>query len=117
LKVGGENSLRLILQDFYRRMSKDILIGFFFTGKDIQAISEKQLEFLLVGMGIQSKFHGKGPSQAHMELPPILDGHFDRRLVLLRETLLAHGVGAAEVETWLEFEEAFRKVIVSRKNG
>lgn len=114
LNIGGENTLRTILQDFYRRMSNDILIGFFFTDKDIQAIAEKQLGFLMVAMGIQSKFNGKGPAQAHMELPPILTGHFDRRLVILRETLEAHGVGSKEIQTWLEFEEAFRAVVVSR---
>ena len=112
-ELGGETQLREILNEFYRRMSEDILIGYFFTGKDLHAIAEKQLEFLLVAMGIKSQYTGKSPSSAHLELPPILKGHFDRRLVILKETLKDYGLPEDLIKNWIEFENAFRNVIIS----
>ena len=90
------------------------MIGFFFQDKNIEAIADKQTEFLLVAMGISPKFTGRSPSQAHLSLPPILPGHFDRRLVILKETLNDHGLSAEDIEVWLNFEEAFRDVVVSK---
>lgn len=111
LNLGGEEKLGEILQDFYARMSRDILIGYFFTGKDIQAIATKQKEFLMHAMGVLPTFQGKHPNNAHRELPPILKGHFDRRLVILRETLVDHSLSDQDIRIWIDFENAFRNVI------
>ena len=46
----GEAKLRAILQDFYARMSQDILIGHFFEGKNLTAIATQQADFLLRAM-------------------------------------------------------------------
>lgn len=111
-KVGGEEGLRTILRDFYERMSKDILIGFFFDGKDLNAIADKQLEFLSRAMGGRMTYTGKPPAQAHTELARILTGHFDRRLRILEETLRDHGLDAEDIRNWVEFEGAFRDAVV-----
>jgi truncated hemoglobin YjbI len=111
--VGGAEAVRAILRDFYRRMSRDLLIGFFFEGKDVEKIADKQLLFLLRAMGAGKSHSGKPPSAAHRKLPPILRGHFDRRLRLLEETLRDHGLAAKDIRTWVAFENAFRRGIVS----
>src|SRR5262245_57121278 len=90
--VGGETGLSVILRDFYKRMSADVLIGFFFDGKDTNAIAARQLQFLLKAMGATSTYSGKTPARAHDALPPILGGHFDRRLRILEQTLADHGL-------------------------
>lgn len=110
--IGGEAPLRTILRDFYQRMSGDILIGFFFQGKNTDLIADKQAEFLMRAMGATPTFSGKAPAQAHEELAPILKGHFDRRLRILEETLKAHGVSDEDIRNWVEFENAFRDGIV-----
>ena len=111
----GEPKIREILTDFYRRMSTDLMLGFFFTDKDLHPIVEQQLKFLLRAMGSITSYSGKPPANAHTELPPILSGHFDRRLVILRETLNAHHVNCALISTWLTFEESFRDAVVTSK--
>jgi hemoglobin len=111
-KIGGEPQLAKILEDFYRRMSEDILIGYFFTGKDISHIADRQKQFLLAATGLNPSYTGKSPTTAHVELPPILSGHFDRRLRILEETLRAHGVDETDIGVWVGFENAFRKVVV-----
>jgi truncated hemoglobin YjbI len=110
--VGGSENVKKIINSFYERMSKDLMIGFFFDGKDIQQIANKQAEFILSAAGLIEKFEGKSPSVAHVALAPILSGHFDRRLVILRETLVAEGLTPESIEAWVQFEEGFRAMIV-----
>ncbi len=109
--IGGEPTLKIILRDFYSRMASDILIGYFFQGKDLLAISDRQTQFLLYGSGLIKNYSGKSPTTAHRSLPPISQGHFDRRLILLRETLQEHGLSESNIQIWIDFENAFRDVI------
>ncbi|MBS1962162.1 MAG: hypothetical protein JST04_08100 [Bdellovibrionales bacterium] len=109
----GEARIRDILRRFYLRMSTDVLIGFFFDGRDLEAIADMQARFLYRAMGLRPSYSGKAPADAHTALPPILTGHFDRRLVLLEEVLTAEGLNAPQRQTWLAFENAFRDAIVS----
>jgi truncated hemoglobin YjbI len=107
-----EKQLRRILCDFYTRMSKDIMIGFFFTGKSPEEIAEHQFHFLMRAMGASASYEGRSPVQAHADLPPILSGHFDRRLQILQETLTDFNLDANSIQIWLEFENSFRDVLV-----
>jgi hemoglobin len=109
--LGGEERLARILSDFYARMAKDAMIGFFFFGKDLHAIAAKQQEFLMRAMGATDSYSGKPPARAHDELPPIRRGMFDRRLRILEETLRDHGMAEEDIRTWIAFEEAFRDAV------
>ena len=111
IKMGGEQVLGRIISDFYQRMSQDVLIGFFFAGRDIAHIAEMQKKFLMKAMGATAVYHGRLPASAHEKLPPILKGHFDRRLVILEQTLRDHGLAESDIQVWLEFETAFRSVV------
>jgi hemoglobin len=112
--IGGEQGLGAILRDFYQRMSRDVLIGFFFDGKDLDHIADQQKAFLMRAMGATPSYAGKPPAKAHEELAPILAGHFDRRLRVLEATLKDHGVAAEDIRTWVAFESAFRDQVVER---
>ena len=111
-EVGSEDRLRLILRDFYNRMAADLLVGFFFVNKSPDEVAEKQLSFLMRAMGQNPSYRGKSPSQAHENLPPILAGHFDRRLKILEQTLREHGFSEGSIQLWLQFENSFRAGIV-----
>ncbi len=106
-----ERAHQLMLQ-FYERMAEDPMLGFFFTGRDLIAVARKQTEFFLKQAGGAPSFSGKPPAQAHFHLPPILPGHFDRRLKILEQTLLENKITQPGREAWLGFENAFRSVIV-----
>lgn len=110
-RIGGEPALTKILRDFYHRMAEDLMIGFFFDGKDLEHIADQQKAFLMRAMGAAPSYSGKAPAQAHTEMAPILTGHFDRRLRLLEEVLRAHGVAAEDIRTWVAFENAFRDAV------
>jgi hemoglobin len=110
-RLGGEARLRAILSDFYQRMSQDLMIGFFFEGKDLGKIAHSQADFLMRAMGASPSYSGKPPAQAHRALAPILPGHFDRRLRILEEALKDHGLADEDIRTWIRFEEAFRAAV------
>ena len=112
-EVGGPDRLSEILIAFYEAMSRDILIGFFFTGRDLARIASMQQQFILKAAGLIPSYDGKTPISAHMELPPILSGHFDRRLRILEDLLASEGLSDQSIEAWIGFENAFRAVIVS----
>lgn len=111
-EIGGEGVLLSLLQKFYERMSDDILIGFFFDGKDLNHIANMQMQFILNAAGLIKTYAGKGPSTAHLELAPILSGHFDRRLVVLREVLSEAKLTSDQVDRWISFENLFREMVV-----
>lgn len=111
---GRTERLFTILEKFYERMGKDTMLGFFFAGHDLKLIARKQASFLLRAMGVRQSYSGKSPSSAHLELPPILQGHFDRRIVILMEVLKQSGLPTEQISTWVAFERSFEKVIVSK---
>lgn len=114
-RIGGESGLSAILNDLYNRLARDVLVGFFFDGKDLSYIAAQQKAFLLRAMGATQSYSGKPPGQAHHRLPPILLGHFDRRLRVLEETLASHGLSSEDIRSWVQFEETFRRGITGRK--
>lgn len=109
--LGGEARLRTIVGDFYARMAADLMLGFFFQGKDLSVIAHRQGDFLLRAMGATPSYSGLPPGQAHGKLPPILAGHFDRRLRLLEDTLRDQGLDEESVRVWVAFEGAFRDMV------
>lgn len=111
--IGGEPGLTRLLTRFYEKMSQDILIGYFFDGKDIRKIALMQKAFLMRAWGAAPSYSGKSPADAHKMLPQILSGHFDRRIVLLTETLREFNVKEKDIEIWVGFESKFRQAVVT----
>ena len=107
-----DKNLEVLLESFYGKMLSDTMLGFFFQGKDLKHIVEQQKSLLMMVMGFKKTYEGKPVNQAHQNLPPILPGHFDRRLVLLKETLQENNISLKAQEEWLSFENQFRNVIV-----
>jgi len=115
LEIGSEARLLDLLIEFYKKMSDDVLLGFFFSGKDIDHIARQQQMFFLRAVGVNQVYEGKSPRAAHRKIAPILKGHFDRRMVLLRETLSNAALTEENIKTWIDFEEQFRKSIVEEE--
>jgi truncated hemoglobin YjbI len=112
--VGSVERLNQILIRFYKSLAEDILLGFFFEGKDLEEIARKQGLFMLRAMGVPVAESVKPPQKAHAQMPPILKGHFDRRKVLLKEVLEQEKISAETAEIWISFEESFRDQVIAR---
>jgi truncated hemoglobin YjbI len=116
-RMGGPAAVRAILQRFYERLAQDPMVGFHFAGRDLEAIVDGQLAFLLKAFGVTAEFAGRHPSVAHGELAPILRGQFDRRLVVLAEVLEEAGLTEDERERWLAVERSMRSVVQKGRGG
>src|SRR5512134_2062353 len=99
-KIGPER-LRAVIEDFYSRIFGDVMIGFLFEGKDRQRLIDKEYEMTAKFLGADIAYTGKPLREAHAR-SPILGGHFERRLELLRQTLAAHAVDPEVVTAWID---------------
>lgn len=109
--MGGRERLRAVLTRFYGELAADPMVGFFFAGRDLEAVIDGQYRFLLRAFGAEDRYHGRPPGQAHDALAPILRGHFDRRLRVLEQVLASEGLDPPDIAAWIRVEEGFRKLI------
>ncbi|MFN7975298.1 MAG: group 1 truncated hemoglobin [Acidobacteriota bacterium] len=103
----GAEKLRAVLAAFYDRLFEDVMIGFFFRGKDKARLVEKEWELTARLLGAPVSYTGRVLREAHAS-SPIMGGHFDRRLQILKETLRDHDVPAAVAEAWISHTNALR---------
>jgi hemoglobin len=106
----GPDRLRAVIEDFYARIFGDVMIGFLFEGKDRQRLIDKEYELTARLLGADVPYTGRPMREAHAR-SPILGGHFERRLELLRQTLAAHAIDREVVDAWLEHTVALRAQI------
>jgi truncated hemoglobin YjbI len=112
----GEAKLRAVIVDFYDRIFGDVMIGFLFEGKDRARLIEKEYELTARLLGADVAYTGKSMREAHAR-SPILGGHFERRLELLRQTMATHNVDPAVRDAWIEHTEALRAQITSDRGS
>lgn len=108
----GEDLLRAVITDFYSRVFRDVMIGFLFIGKDRQQLIAREIEFTANFLGADIRYTGKPMREAHAR-SPIMGGHFDRRLQILKETLAAHEVDSEVREVWIRHTLALRAQVTT----
>ena len=108
--MGGEATLRTIVDDFVDRVCDDVMIGFFFRNVDRSRLKEMEYQFAAQFLGANVAYEGRPLREAHAA-HPIMGGQFGRRKKILEETLLDHHVQAAIIESWLEHTERLRPLI------
>lgn len=106
-KIGGD-ALRAVIVDFYDRVFADVMIGFLFAGKDKQRLIDKEWELAAVMLGAPDVRYTGRPIRAAHAASPILGGHFERRLQILRDTMADHDVDPEVQEVWLRHSLALR---------
>ena len=114
--AGGEAKLRPLLEDFYDRVFDDVMIGFFFKGKDKQRLVQKELEFALQLLGADVEYTGMTIPDAHAS-HPIMGGQFNRRTQILREVLADHDVPQAVRDHWIAHTESLRHQVTTDRRG
>jgi hemoglobin len=114
-RIGGD-ALRAVIADFYDRVFDDIIIGFLFTGKDKQRLVEMEWQFTAKFLGADLPYRGKSMPEAHKRVP-ILGGHFERRLQILRNTLADHHVDPEVQKAWIDHQLAMRALVTGDKGS
>lgn len=111
-RVGGEAGLRAIIDDFLDRVFDDVMIGYLFDGKPKARIRELEVRYAAAHLGGPDAYDGRTLDAAH-RAASIFDGHFARRMWLLRETLVAHRVPADVMARWLAHNQAQRELVLA----
>lgn len=109
-ELGGEPVLRQIVARFVDRMFEDMMIGFMFVRAKRERIKAMEYEFAAEHLGAQLTYSGR-PLQVAHRAHRIFDGQFDRRAMILRETLSAFDVAPRIREHWLSHIESLRAQI------
>ncbi|MBK9072334.1 MAG: group 1 truncated hemoglobin [Myxococcales bacterium] len=112
----GHARLREVLEAFYDRVFVDDMIGFLFVGKDRATLVQREWEFTARLLGADLAYSGRSIPEAH-RASPIMGGHFDRRMQLLREVLQAYAVPATVQAAWLGHSEAMRHLVTRDASG
>jgi truncated hemoglobin YjbI len=114
--IGGD-ALRRVIEDFYDRVFDDAMIGFLFTGKDKQRLIDKEWELAAQMLGAPGvRYTGRPIREAHAA-SPIMGGHFDRRLQILKDVMADHDVDAEVRDAWVAHTNSLRSHVTSQPPG
>lgn len=115
-QLGGEPVLRRIVDRFVDRMFDDVMIGFFFQNASRERVKAKEYEFAARHLGADLVYTGRPIAEAHAA-HPIMGGQFMRRLKILDETLVEHGVPDHIREHWIRHTEKLRPLVTRDSGG
>jgi hemoglobin len=111
-QVGGEFSLRLIVHDFVGRLFVDTMIGYLFRSADITRVREMEYQFAASHLGGPVAYQGRPLAAAH-HAHHILEGHFARRLQILKDVLIEHRCPPQVFDHWVKHTESLKSKILS----
>lgn len=111
-RLGGPEALRAIIDDFIDRVTGDIMIGFHFQRVDKTKLKQREYEFAAGHLGGAEEYTGRPLRSAHAA-HRVLGGQFNRRLVLLEQTLRDHDVDPDVIRHWVEHNASLREQITS----
>jgi hemoglobin len=116
-RAGGEAAVRAVVDEFVRRVSTDLMIGFFFSGLDLSTLREREYQFTAKFLGSDNvKYEGRSLKEAHAR-HKIMGGQFDRRKQILHDVLVEHGIATDVRLKWIEHVEELRALVTSSDAG
>lgn len=115
-QIGGD-ALRAVIADFYDRVFADVMIGFMFQGKSKAQLIQREWEFTAGFLGAPNVTYSGRPIRTAHAQHTIFGGHFERRVQILRETMVAHAVPEAVQRAWLDHTEALRSQVTRDKGS
>jgi truncated hemoglobin YjbI len=111
-QLGGEPTLRAIVDDFVDRCFDDMMIGFLFTRAERTRIKRFEYEHAAHHLGAPIEYGGRALDQAHGP-HRIFGGQFDRRRQILIETLRDHEAPSEVVDAWIAHQDSLRALITN----
>lgn len=110
-RLGGEPGVRAIVDDFLDRIFADEMIGFLFDKAPKPRIRAFEYRWAAAHLGGPVVYDGRPLEEAH-RAARLFDGHFARRLHLVRTVLGERGVPADIAARWLAHDEAQRERVL-----
>jgi len=111
-RIGGQEALIAVVDDFYRRVLADSQLAPFFVGSNMSRLKGKQVEFFAAALGGPNEYSGQPMKAVHRGLG-INRVHFDLVAKYLREALATAGVPSDTADTIMETIAPLSEDIVS----
>jgi hemoglobin len=111
-RLGGEPTLRKIIDEFVDRLFDDLMIGFFFRRASRERIKLMEYQHAAEHLGAELRYEGRPLREAHAA-HRIFGGHFERRKKILSDVLKAHGVPPDIHDAWIAHVESLRGEVTS----
>jgi truncated hemoglobin YjbI len=103
-RLGGLAGVQKLIAAFVNREAEDFIVGYLFSGKDLEHIVARESTFAAQHLGGPVTYDGRRLDRVHRPLK-INSGHFRRRLAILRTVLLEHSVAEDIIERWVAHDE------------
>ncbi len=100
-KIGGQQAIERVVDDFYNRVLADDTVNQFFAHTDMQKQRRHQTAFISYALGGSDRYTGRSMEKAHegLHLQP---EHFDAIVKNLSDALAANGVSSDDINTVLD---------------
>lgn len=116
-RSGGEPVWRAVMATFFERVFDDVMIGYLFMGQDRARLEAREFELAARALGATSVHYAGRPLREAHRRHTILGGHFERRLVMLREAMQAHGVPQEAQDALLSHNRSLRHLITANEGS
>jgi hemoglobin len=109
-KLGGENYIEKIVDDFYKYILADNSINHFFANTDMDKQRRHQTAFISYALGGRNKYTGRSMEKAHAGLN-LQTKHTDAILKHLGNAMAVHGVSPEEINKVITQVSQLREMI------
>lgn len=116
-RVGGDKTMEVCVDLFYRKVLQDDLVSHFFQDTDMESQRLKQKSFLAMAFGGPYQYSDLDLRAVHKPLQEkygLSDEHFNRVLDIFKETLIELNISANELQGMMEILESTRDAILNR---
>ena len=111
-RIGGQDALITVVDDFYVRVLADPQLAPFFAGSGMSRLKGRQVEFFAAALGGPDEYSGQSMIDAHRGRG-ISQVHFDLVAKYLSESLAAAGVPNDTSDTIIAIIAPLSREIVS----
>jgi hemoglobin len=95
-KLGGQQAIEQVVDDFYKLVLADDSVNHFFAHTDMEKQRRHQTAFISYALGGSKQYKGRSMEKAHTGLN-LQPEHFDAIVKHLNEALVVHGVSPEDM--------------------
>jgi len=112
-RLGEQEGIRAVVDDFYDRLLADDDLGPFFENADMEKLRQTQTDFLCEAAGGPETYDAEPVREAHIHIP-FTPAHIQRAVELLYESLDAFDVADEDAEAVVQAVAAYEEDLLAR---
>lgn len=110
-KVGEEQGVKEIVDNFYNLVLADDEVNHFFAHTDMEKQHRHQTQFISYALGGPNQYSGRSMEKAHSGLN-LQPEHFNAIAKHLGEAMAAHGVSSEDIQTALNKVATLKEAVL-----